>query len=201
MQRVLVADDGQAKHVETARRIDFVPAVIELQRPFIVSAEHAAKLDLDIGIVDILLPRFQKVLRIGRIQQTAGAFRSRVTIQSVTAGGAPVEARSMISLVGAGIRQGDTIRLAAEGEDEAVAVAALRALIEANVAKHEIDLFRGVASFEDPRSVRVTAPGRPDRVSIASGATTPRSAPQRPRSRRRFLLWPCFRKKSCAHEA
>jgi len=68
-----------------------------------------------------------------RIQQTAGAFRSRVTIQSVTAGGAPVEARSMISLVGAGIRQGDTIRLAAEGEDEAVAVAALRALIEQGV--------------------------------------------------------------------
>ena len=68
-----------------------------------------------------------------RIQQTAGAFRSRVTIQSVTAGGAPVEARSMISLISAGIRQGDTIRLTAEGEDEAAAVAALRALIAQGV--------------------------------------------------------------------
>ena len=68
-----------------------------------------------------------------RIQQTAGAFRSRVTIQSVSAGGTPVSARSMISLVGAGIRQGDTIQLTAEGEDEAAAVAALRALIEQGV--------------------------------------------------------------------
>ena len=68
-----------------------------------------------------------------RIQQTASEFRSRVTIQSVSAGGTPVSARSMISLVSAGIRLGDTIRLTAEGEDEAAAVAALRALIEQGV--------------------------------------------------------------------
>lgn len=68
-----------------------------------------------------------------RIQQVAGAFRSRVTVRNVDAGGGEVDARSMISLVSAGIRAGDRVRIAADGDDEVAALAALRQLVETGV--------------------------------------------------------------------
>jgi phosphotransferase system HPr (HPr) family protein len=68
-----------------------------------------------------------------RIQQTAGGFRSRITIQRLEDGGPPVDARSMIALVSSGIRLGERIRVAADGEDEAGALAALQTLIEGGV--------------------------------------------------------------------
>jgi phosphotransferase system HPr (HPr) family protein len=68
-----------------------------------------------------------------RIQQTAGAFRSRITIAGMGGSGHPVDARSMIALVSAGIRLNETVRLSVDGEDEVEAVAALRGLIEGGV--------------------------------------------------------------------
>jgi phosphotransferase system HPr (HPr) family protein len=68
-----------------------------------------------------------------RIQLAAGGFQSRVSVQSLESGGPQIDARSMIALVSAGIRLGDRIRIAADGTDEAVALAALRQLIEAGV--------------------------------------------------------------------
>lgn len=68
-----------------------------------------------------------------RIQQATAAFQSKVTVKGPGGGGAPVDARSMISLVSAGIRHNDAIRVTAEGEDEAAALAALRDLIEGGV--------------------------------------------------------------------
>ena len=68
-----------------------------------------------------------------RIQQTAGTFRSRVTVQGMDGGGNPVDARSMIALVSAGIRPNEAVRVSAEGDDEAEAAAALQVLIEGGV--------------------------------------------------------------------
>ncbi|MFZ5853527.1 MAG: HPr family phosphocarrier protein [Chloroflexota bacterium] len=68
-----------------------------------------------------------------RIQQAAKGFRARVTIQGLESGSAPIDARSMVALVSAGIRLGETVRLTAEGDDEAEAVVALRGLIERGV--------------------------------------------------------------------
>jgi phosphocarrier protein len=68
-----------------------------------------------------------------RIQQAAGRFRSRVTIRGQAGQGAEVDARSMISLVGAGIGPSEIVRLTADGEDEADALAALRDLLAAGV--------------------------------------------------------------------
>lgn len=68
-----------------------------------------------------------------RIQQDAARFQSRVTIQGLASGGSRVGASSMISLVSAGIRNGETVRIAADGEDAAEAVAAIGRLIEAGV--------------------------------------------------------------------
>lgn len=68
-----------------------------------------------------------------QIQRMANGFRSRLTITDVTAGGSPVDARSMLSLVSSGIRAGDTVRVTAEGEDEAAAAEALRDLMAQGV--------------------------------------------------------------------
>ncbi len=67
-----------------------------------------------------------------RIQQAAATFAARVTLQELHAR-APVDARSMISLVSAGIRSGDTVRIAADGADEADAAEAIKKLLEAGV--------------------------------------------------------------------
>jgi NAD(P) transhydrogenase len=39
--------------------------------------------------------------------------------------------------------------------------------VEANIQRHHIELVHGQASFEDPRAIRVTAPGVPDRILTA----------------------------------
>ncbi len=66
-----------------------------------------------------------------RITQAAGAFHSRLSITGPD--GRSTDARSMISLVSAGIRAGDRIAIAADGDDEAEAAEALRQLAEAGV--------------------------------------------------------------------
>jgi phosphotransferase system HPr (HPr) family protein len=68
-----------------------------------------------------------------QIQRTAGAFTGKITIEGVEAGRSPVDARSLISLVSAGIRAGERIRIAADGDDAAEAVEAIRALVEKGV--------------------------------------------------------------------
>jgi phosphocarrier protein FPr len=68
-----------------------------------------------------------------RIQQAASAFRSRITIAGMDGSGHPVDARSMIALVSAGIRLNETVQLRVDGDDEVEAVAAIRGLIERGV--------------------------------------------------------------------
>jgi phosphotransferase system HPr (HPr) family protein len=67
-----------------------------------------------------------------RIQTTAGAYKSAITVESVE-GGSPLDARSMLSLVSAGIRLGDRLRVSADGPDEADALSAVADLISAGV--------------------------------------------------------------------
>lgn len=68
-----------------------------------------------------------------QIQRMAGGFSSKITVQGDAGRRPPVDARSLISLVSAGIRAGETIRITAEGDDEAAAAEAIRALAEKGV--------------------------------------------------------------------
>jgi len=68
-----------------------------------------------------------------RIQQAAAGFRSKTTLQGLDTGTAPIPAGTMIGLVSAGIRNGEQVRIAADGPDEADAAEALRSLLEAGV--------------------------------------------------------------------
>jgi phosphocarrier protein HPr len=68
-----------------------------------------------------------------RIQQTAAGFQSKMTIQGLETGTAAILASTMIGLVSAGIRNGEAVRIVADGPDEAQAAEALRSLVEAGV--------------------------------------------------------------------
>ncbi|OGO59383.1 MAG: hypothetical protein A2V85_08615 [Chloroflexi bacterium RBG_16_72_14] len=68
-----------------------------------------------------------------RIQQVATAYASRCSIQGLDSGTAEVPAASMIGLVSAAIRNGERIRITADGPDEVGALEALRSLCEDGV--------------------------------------------------------------------
>lgn len=60
----------------------------------------------------------------------AKSFASKVSVKRAESADAPVNAKSIIRLLSAGIAQGSTIEIIAEGPDEAEAVNALVELIE-----------------------------------------------------------------------
>ena len=66
--------------------------------------------------------------------QSAGKFRSRITIRNVKSGGQPVNAKSILHVLTLGVGQGDEVELLIEGEDEANAAASLRQLFVSDFA-------------------------------------------------------------------
>lgn len=67
----------------------------------------------------------------------AKEFQSDVTIQNMDSGNPPVNAKSILRLLGAGIACGTRVEIAAQGEDAEVAVAALAALIESGFGEEK----------------------------------------------------------------
>lgn len=63
---------------------------------------------------------------------TASHFAAEITVQNLSNGGEPVNAKSILSLLTTGVEHGHRIRLNAEGEDAEAALQALRALVESN---------------------------------------------------------------------
>ena len=57
--------------------------------------------------------------------QAAAEFKSRITI--ATEAGKEADAKSILSVMGLGARQGDTVTIAIQGDDEEQAAAALEA--------------------------------------------------------------------------
>ena len=68
-----------------------------------------------------------------RIQQALAGSTARVTLEAIDVGGAALDARSMLALIGAGIRAGDTVRVTADGPDESLVLDSISALLEAGV--------------------------------------------------------------------
>ena len=60
--------------------------------------------------------------------KAAAAFRSQITIENLTRGSAPANARSLLAVLGCGISLGHRIRIVVDGEDEAAALESLVAL-------------------------------------------------------------------------
>lgn len=60
----------------------------------------------------------------------AAGFRSKVSIENLTRGTNPVNAKSLLAVLGCGVEQGHLVRVSADGEDEEAAIGAVRALAE-----------------------------------------------------------------------
>jgi phosphotransferase system HPr (HPr) family protein len=64
--------------------------------------------------------------------KTAGRYKSRLSVENLTSGKPPANAKSILSLLSCGVSQNNLIRITAEGSDETEALAALVGLIEKN---------------------------------------------------------------------
>ena len=69
--------------------------------------------------------------------KTAARFASRITLNNVSKGTQPVNAKSILSVLSIAVQMNDRICIVAEGDDEEQAVAALRDLIESNFGETE----------------------------------------------------------------
>ncbi len=67
--------------------------------------------------------------------ESAARFTSRITVENLDRGSRPVDAKSILMLLTAGVQCGHRIRLTAEGADEEAALAGLGGLIETGLGE------------------------------------------------------------------
>jgi phosphotransferase system HPr (HPr) family protein len=68
-----------------------------------------------------------------RIQEALAGTVSRVTLQHLATGRAPIDAGSMLALISAGIQAGDAVRVEADGPDEEAVLARIATLLDSGV--------------------------------------------------------------------
>ncbi|MBX5455740.1 MAG: HPr family phosphocarrier protein [Thermogemmatispora sp.] len=73
------------------------------------------------------------------LAKTAAAFSSTITIENLTQGSKPVNAKSPLTVLSIGIQRHDRLRIAAEGADEQEAVETIARLIASNFGEAEED--------------------------------------------------------------
>ena len=67
----------------------------------------------------------------------AAAFTATIVVENLTKGTGPVNAKSVLRILSAGIERNDHLRITADGTDEDAAVDALSHLIDTNFAETE----------------------------------------------------------------
>jgi phosphotransferase system HPr (HPr) family protein len=67
--------------------------------------------------------------------EAAGQFTARITVENVTRAKTPVDAKSILMLLTAGVSKDNRIRLVADGADEDAAIDALVALVESGLGE------------------------------------------------------------------
>ncbi|NJD28890.1 MAG: HPr family phosphocarrier protein [Chloroflexi bacterium] len=67
--------------------------------------------------------------------EAAAGFAAKVTVENLTRGNGPVDAKSMLMLLTAGVSKDHRIRLVADGADEDAAIDALVALVESGLGE------------------------------------------------------------------
>lgn len=69
--------------------------------------------------------------------KTATKFSSRITLENLSRGTQPVNAKSILGVLSAGVKKDEQVRITAEGTDEAAAVNELTELIVSNFGEAE----------------------------------------------------------------
>lgn len=67
--------------------------------------------------------------------ETAAGFAAKVTVENLTCGKGPVDAKSMLMLLTAGVSKDHRIRLVADGVDEDAAIDSLVGLVESGLGE------------------------------------------------------------------
>jgi len=67
----------------------------------------------------------------------AAGFKSKITLENLDRATAPINAKSILNVLGAGAQKGHHVRLTADGDDEAAAIEALCTLISNNCGEAE----------------------------------------------------------------
>ena len=67
--------------------------------------------------------------------KTAALFVSTVTVQNVTTGAVPADAKSILAVMGSGAARGHIVRLTADGPDEEQAMTVLRDLFASGLGE------------------------------------------------------------------
>jgi len=97
--------------------------------------------------------------------QTAARFAARITLQNVTQKRQAVDAKSMMAVASQGTaRQGEIVRIVAQGPDADEAIAALRVLVEAGFGEME-----PIKTPATPPPTRVTAAAATSQAARESG--------------------------------
>ena len=69
--------------------------------------------------------------------KTAAGFSSQITLENLTKQKAPVNAKSIMSLLTASVQTNDHVRITANGADEEAAIATLSDLVNSNFGETE----------------------------------------------------------------
>ena len=67
--------------------------------------------------------------------KTAAGFSSKVTLENLDRGSAPVDAKSILMVMGAGVSKGHLIRVTADGTDEDDAISTIEAFIDGGMGE------------------------------------------------------------------
>ena len=67
--------------------------------------------------------------------QTAAKFKAKIRARNTSRGASPVDAKSIIGVLGLGVAKGHEVEVTAEGEDEQAAIEAIARLIESDFAE------------------------------------------------------------------
>ena len=67
--------------------------------------------------------------------KTAAGFAAKVTLENLDRGAAPIDAKSILMVMSAGVSKGHAIRLTADGADEDDAITTLEAFIDGGMGE------------------------------------------------------------------
>ena len=67
--------------------------------------------------------------------EAAARFAAKITVENLTRGKGPVDAKSILMLLTAGVSKDHRVRLVADGTDEDAAIDSLRGLVESGLGE------------------------------------------------------------------
>jgi phosphotransferase system HPr (HPr) family protein len=85
---------------------------------------------MQVAELDVRNPSGLHARPAAQFVKTAAAFRSKVSIENLTRGSKPANAKSLLAVLACGVEKGHRILVSAEGEDEVAAIEAVRKLAD-----------------------------------------------------------------------